>query len=187
MVPQLSFQGGSAWRSHHPALAADAASMARRIDPLRTRAFVEGRRSTPCPPATGRRAAGSCPRPQNPLSVHRAKRRTSRRVFTLVIVATITRSVAPRLGLTLHREAQLWRDPLRGVGAIGEGMHSAAAPAALHGLGLKPSPCLEAAFGLLLRPAMDRHLAHWRAPSDRPLAVLATKPTRPRGRRPWDR
>jgi hypothetical protein len=93
---------------------------------------------------------------RSPFCVYRAKRRPSRRVFALVIVAMITRSTAPRLGLTLHREGHLWRDPLRGVGERGGGTHSAAAPVALHGL--EPSPCLEVASRLLLRPAMDGHL-----------------------------
>jgi hypothetical protein len=62
-------------------------------------------------------------------------------------------------------------------------MHSAAAPVALHGLGHVLSPSLEVASGLLLRPAMDRHLAFERT-IWQPLAVLATKPSRPLGRRP---
>ena len=64
----------------------------------------------------------------------------------------------------------LWRDPLRGVGAVGEEMLSAAAPAAPHGLGLKPSPCLEVASGILLRPTIRGHLTTSRGPRDEALA-----------------
>jgi hypothetical protein len=72
----------------------------------------------------------------------------------------------------------LRRDPLRGVGAVGGGAHSAAAPVALHGLGRSPSPCLEVASGLLLRPAIRghlarsaRHLTTSRGPRDEALAT----------------
>ena len=57
-------------------------------------------------------------------------------------------------------------------------MHSAAAPAALHALSLMASRCLEVASGLLLRPAMDRHLLRFRAPSG--------SPSRPSRRSPCD-
>ena len=63
-----------------------------------------------------------------------------------------------------------WRDRM--------GMHSAAAPTALHALGLEPSPCLEVASVHQLRPAMDPHLARCRAPSG--------SPSRPSRRSPRD-
>jgi hypothetical protein len=172
-----------------PALAAVAASTIPRIERFRTRAFVRARCSESRPPAAG--AGAQSEREPHPLIVFIAPSAGSVAApCSLGCGGTTTRSVPPCLARDAHRHTHLRRDPLRGVGAVGGGTHSAAAPAALHGLGLKPSPCLGVASGLLLRPTIRGHLARGarhlttsRGPRDEALAT-SRPPTVARTARP---
>ncbi len=152
--------------------------MIRRIGRFRTRAFVRARCSESHPPVAGAGIRGiRCP--DHPYRFIAPSAGPLAAPCSHGFGGTTTRSVPPCLARDAHRDAHLWRDPLRGVGAIGGGKQSASAPAALHGLGLDPSPFLEAASGLLLRPAIrrdlsrprSRHLTTSREPRDEDLAT----------------
>jgi hypothetical protein len=169
--------------SRIPGLAAVAASTICRVARLRMRAFVDVQHSESRPPPGGRQALARCPRRQLRLCVHRTKRRPCRRAL-LARLRRDDRQVCPSLpcsrcaptGTPLARSASRSRRSW-GRDALG-GSACGAARARAHA-----SPCLEVAAGLLLRSAIDRHLAPERT-IWQPLAALATKPSRPLGRRP---